>query len=178
MRRMMIFLVLLALPAVCCAEIYKWVDERGQVGYADDLGKVPAKYRKSATLVNSQEPAVEIIEKNEGEKEPHKGGEARQGQAATGEEKTKAKAKPLYDGKDGETWKRDFARQKNDIKSLEENAAGIRARMANPGKMSRGEYLTLQNTVRDLEVRISTAQKKLEDLTSAADRAEVPAEFR
>ncbi|HZV82983.1 MAG TPA: DUF4124 domain-containing protein, partial [Geobacteraceae bacterium] len=109
MRRMTISLVLLALPAICCAEIYKWVDERGQIGYADDLGKVPAKYRKSAAIVGSQEPAVEIIEKNEGEKEPHKGGEARQGQAAAGEETPKAKAKPLYDGKDGETWKRDIA---------------------------------------------------------------------
>ncbi len=178
MKRMMIALVMLAFPVICWGEIYKWVDERGQVGFADDLGNVPAKYRKSATLINGQEPAVEIVEKGEGEKEPARKGEAQQGQGAAGEERAKAKAKPLFDGKDGETWKRDFARQKSDIKSLEDNAAGIRARMANPGKMSRGEYLTLQNTLRDLEVRISTAQKKLDDLTSAADRAEVPAEFR
>lgn len=178
MRHMAIALVLLAMPALCCAEIYQWVDDKGEVGYADDLGNVPARYRKKATVVGSQEPAVEIVEKNEGEKEPRKGGEARQGQSAAGEEKPKAKEKPLYDGKEGESWKRDFARQKGEIKSLEENAAGIRSRMANPGKMSRGEYLTLQNTLRDLEVRIKTAEKKLDDLTAAADRAEVPAEFR
>ena len=178
MRRMTICLVLLAFPAICSAEIFKWIDERGVIGYVDDLGKVPAKYRKSATIVGSQEPAVEIVEKKEGEKEPAKGGDVRQGQAAAGEDKSKAKAKPLYDGKDGESWRRDFSRQKNDLRVLEDNAAGIKARMANPGKMTRGEYLTLQNTARDLENRISTAQKKLEDLTSAADRAEVPAEFR
>lgn len=179
MRRMVTLLVLLALPAICCAEIYKWVDERGQVGYVDDLGKVPAKYRKSATMINGEEQAVEIIEKSTGEKKgSSKGGEALQGQAANGGDKAKVKAKPLYDGKDGESWKRDFARQKNEIKSLEDNAAGIRGRMANPGKMSRGEYLTLQSTLRDLEAKTSAAQKKLEDLTAAADSAEVPAEFR
>lgn len=178
MRRMVLLLALLALPAVCNAETYQWVDENGQVGFADNLGSVPAKYRKKATLINGQEPAVEVIDKTEAEKAPRKGGEARTGQSAPGEEKAKAKDKPLYDGKDGETWKRDFARQKNDIRALEEQAAATKARLANPGKISRGEYLTLQNTQRDLEYRITAAQKKLEALNDAADRAEVPAEFR
>jgi hypothetical protein len=177
---MVLLLALLALPAVCWPEIYQWVDDRGEVGFSDDLGKVPAKYRKKATLLKGQESAVEVIDKTEAEKAPRKGGEGQAGQPVSGEEKakTKVKDKPLYDGKDGEAWKRDFARQKSDIRALEEQSAATRSRLANPGKISRGEYLTLQNTQRDLEFRITAAQKKLETLNDAADRAEVPAEFR
>jgi len=178
MRRMSIVLALLALPAISNGEIYQWVDESGQVGYADDLGNVPAKYRKKAKPIASEEKAVEIIDKGEVGKEPRKGDEKSQPSAASGEEKEKPKSKPLYDGRDGETWKRDLARQKHEVKSLEEQAAGIRDRMANPGKMTRGEYLSLQNTARDLDVRISVARKKLQALTDAADKAEVPAEYR
>ena len=180
MKRMVLVLALLALPAVCVAEIYQWVDDRGQIGFAEDLGKVPAKYRKKATLLNGQEPAVEIIDKTEAEKAPRKGGDARSDQAASGEERAKAKTKekPLYDGKDGETWRRDFSRQKYEVKALEEQSAANKSRIANPGKMSRGEFLSLQNTQRDLEYRISLAQKKLDALSDAADRADVPAEFR
>jgi len=178
MRRMSMLLALLALPAVSIAEIYQWVDESGQVGYADDLGNVPAKYRKKAKPLAGEEKAVEVIDKGEVSKEPRKGDEKIQVQAPTGEEKVKAKDKPLYDGKDGETWKRDLARQKHEVKSLEDQAAGIRDRMASPGKMSREEYLSLQYTARDLDARIAAARKKLQALTDAADMAEVPAAFR
>jgi len=64
------------------------------------------------------------------------------------------------------------------VKSLEEQSEGIKERMADGSKVSRGEYLTLQNTQRDLEVRIEKARKKLDALNAAADKAEVPAEFR
>lgn len=178
MRRMSMVLALLALPAIAVAEIYQWVDESGQVGYADDLGNVPAKYRKKAKPLGGEEKAVEVIEKGEAGKEPRKENEKSRTGAASGEEKEKTKVKQLYDGKDGETWKRDLARQQNEVKSLEDQAAGIRERMANPGKMSRGEYLSLQHTARDLESRIDVARKKLQTLLDAADSAEVPAEFR
>jgi len=178
MRRVSMVLALLTLPAIAVAEIYQWVDESGQVGYADDLGSVPAKYRKNAKPLGGEEKAVEIIDKGEVGKEPRKENEKAQPAAVSGEEKTKPKAKPLYDGKDGETWKRDLARQKHEVKSLEDQSAGIRERMANPGKITRGEYLSLQNTARDLDVRISAARKKLQSMLDAADQAEVPAEYR
>lgn len=180
MKRMVLVLALLALPAVCVAEIYQWVDDKGQIGFADDLGNVPAKYRKRATPLKGEEPAVEVIDKTEAEKAPRKGGDVRSGQAAAGEEKPKAKAKekPLFDGKDGETWRREFTRLKSELKSLEDQTADYKARVANPGKVSRGEYLSLQNTLRDLEFRSTATQKKLDALSDAADRAEVPAEFR
>ena len=174
MRPTMTLLLLLAAPALCSAEIYKWVDERGQVGYADDLGKVPKKFRNSAVTTEKQEQAVEIVEKTTPAPAPRKDLE-KKGET---DSKSKDKDKPLFDGKDGEAWRKDFARQKQEIKTLEDHAVSIKERMADGSKISRGEFLTLQNTQRDLEVRIAKAKKKLDTLTEAADRAEVPAEFR
>ena len=175
MRYFIVTLLLLAAPAICPAEIYKWVDEKGQVGFADDLGKVPKKYRDAAVITEKQEQAVEIVEKSEPEKGARKGTDTK---ADAPDDKGKEKAKPLYGGKDGETWKQEFARQKSTIKSLEEQAVGIRERMADGSKISRGEYLTLQATQRDLEVRIAKAKQKLEAMNDDASKAELPAEFR
>jgi len=173
--RLIMVLLLLAAPAICSAEIYKWVDEKGQVGYADDLGKVPKKYRDNAVVTEKEEQAVEIVEKSTPEKGTRKGDENK-GDVA--DDKGKGKPKPLFDGKSGDAWKQDFARQKSMIKSLEEQAVGIKERMADGSKISRGEFLTLQSTERDLEVRITKARQKLESMNAAADKAELPAEFR
>ena len=176
MRFFILTLLLLVFPVVCSAEIYKWVDEKGQTGFADDLGKVPKKYRDKATSTDKLEQPVEIIEKGEVDKSPKKGGEVKKEEVAG--DKAKVKDKPLFEGKSGEDWKRDLARQKHEVKSLEEQLEGIKERMADAGKIGRGEYLTLQNTQRDLEVRIDKAKKKLEKMNDAAEAAGVPAEFR
>jgi hypothetical protein len=173
--RLILILLLLTVPAICSAEIYKWVDDKGQIGFADDLGKVPAKYRDKALVTEKQEQAIEIIEKAEPEKTPRQGGE---GAAEKGEDKSKNKAKALFGGKDGPAWKLEFAKQRYEIKALEDQAAGVRERMADGSKISRGDFLSLQATQRDLDIRINKAKQKLDALTTAADNAEVPAEFR
>jgi hypothetical protein len=177
--RFFITVLLMALPVICSAEIYKWVDEKGHTGFADDLGKVPKKYRDKAITTDKQEQPVEVIDKGEVEKTPKKGGEAKEETAGDkGKSKGKDKDKELFGGKSGEDWKRDLTRQKNEVKTLEEQSAGIKERMADGSKISRGEFLSLQNTQRDLEVRIEKAKKKLDALNDAADNAGVPAEFR
>ncbi len=178
MRNFIVTVLLLAVPALCTAEIYKWVDEKGQTGFSDDLGKVPKKYRDNAAVTEKQDQAVEIIENSQPDKSVKKGADGKGSQTAVGAEKSKGKDAPLFDGKDGAAWKQDFARQKYELKSLEDQAAGIKERMADAGKLSRGEYLALQNTARDFDVRIGKARKKLEALTEAAENAGVPGEFR
>lgn len=174
MRHFLVILLLVATPVLSSAEIYKWVDEKGQTGYADDLGKVPKKYRNSAVVTEKQEQAVEIIEKTEPEKSPAKTDDGKGEQDRKGKEKDK----PFFDGKSGDAWKQDFARQKHEVKSLEDQAEGIKERLANPGKISRGEYVILQNTQRDLDFRIERAKKKLEALNEAAEKAGVPMGLR
>ncbi|NVN98695.1 MAG: DUF4124 domain-containing protein [Geobacteraceae bacterium] len=175
MRNLILIILLLALPTLCAAEIYKWVDDKGQVGFADDLGKVPQKYRDRAFTTEKQEQAVEIIEKVEPEKGAKKGVEGKGDSSAKDD---KVKDKPSYEGKTVEAWKQDLARQKHETQSLEEQLTGIKERLADSTKKSRGEVLTLQNTQRDLEVRLEKARKKLDALNAAADRAGVPGEIR
>lgn len=176
MRFFMLALILLALPVLCSAEIYKWIDEKGQTGFSDDLGQVPKKYRDKAVVTEKQEQAVEIIENSQPEKGAKKGTEGKGEQDK--DNKANDKDKPSFDGKTGAAWKQDFARQKHEVKSLEEQAAGIKERLNDVSKMSRGEYLTLQNTQRDLDVRIGKARKKLDALNESAEKAGVPGEFR
>lgn len=175
MRSFTLTLMVLVFPVICSAEIYKWVDDRGQTGYSDDLGKVPRKYRDRAVAAEKQEQAVEIVEKSEPEKPSRKGVPAK-GDQPVGDDRDKAKS--AFDGKSGEAWKQDFARQKHEVKSLEDQAIGIKERMTDGSKMSRGEYITLQNTQRDLDVRIGKVKKKLDALNDAAENAGVPGEFR
>jgi len=174
MRHFWVTLLVLAVPVLCSAEIYKWVDEKGRVGYSDDLGKVPKKYRNNAVVTERQEQAVEIIETTAPEKSPGKGVDGK----GEPDSKGRDKDKPVFDGKTGDAWKQDFARQKHEVKSLEDQATGIKERMADPGKISRGEYVILQNTQRDLAFRIEKAKQKLDALNDAAEKAGVPAEFR
>lgn len=178
MRHFFFIPLLLAIPVLCSAQIYKWVDEKGQTGYSDDLGKVPGKYRDKAVVEEKQEQAVEIIENSAPDKTAKKGDEAKEEQKKDSKGQNKDKDKRTYDGKTGEAWKKDFASQIFQIRSLEEQLAGIKERMADGSKMSRDEYLTLQHTQRDLEVRLEKAKKKLAALNETADKAEVPAEFR
>ena len=60
----------------------------------------------------------------------------------------------------------------------EEYLAGIKERLSDTGKMSRNEYVSLQNTVKDLEVRLNSQKQKLHALTDAANKANVPADIR
>ena len=178
MRHLLLILVLFAVPVLCSAEVYKWVDEKGATGYSDDLSKVPEKYRNNAIAVDSGEQAVEILENSGPVIGDKKEKEVKKEQEKDLKGQEKGKEQRAYDGKAGEVWKQDFARQKHQIKSLEEQATGLKERMADGNKKSRGEYLTLQNTLRDLNVRIEKAKGKLDSLNETADKADVPAEFR
>lgn len=178
MQRFILLLLILVMPVFCSAEIYKWIDEKGEYNFADDLGKVPLKYRDKVLTTDKVDQEVVIEEKIESEKPGKKSSDVKTQQSAPGEAKAATKAKPLFGDKDGESWKREFARQKSELKAIEDQAAEIRSRMANPSNISRGEYLTLQYTVRDLDTRIAASRKRLQALIDAADRVELPEEFR
>lgn len=178
MFRLILLASLLAMPVVCLAEVYKWVDEKGAIGFADDLGNVPKKYRGKALPADQFEAPSQVVDEVAVDKPLQKKDSAPKAQTAVPADKGKEIAEPLFDGRSGTAWKKDFERQKYEITNLEAQAAGMKDRMANPGKVSRGEYLMLQNSVRDFDSRISVARKKLEALQEAADRVDLPADFR
>jgi len=46
MKAVLLFIVILTVfPSPGFGEMYKWVDEKGTLHFADDLSKVPEKYR-------------------------------------------------------------------------------------------------------------------------------------
>ncbi|WP_298439179.1 DUF4124 domain-containing protein [Geobacter sp.] len=168
-------LLLLAVPAF--ADIYKWVDERGTVNFAEDLGKVPPKYRKKVVVIREGEPtSPEVTETiiDQG-KERKATGEAEAGKTQAAKPQKK---KAVYGGKDEDAWKAEFARLRGQIKSDESEIAERRAKIANPVNMSRGEYLGLQLDVKRLEERLADFRGKLDALTESARKAGVPPELR
>jgi len=178
MKKSVLLLVALALLAGSAdALMYSWTDEKGVINFTEDLGKVPAKYRKSVRKLDEEPPPpTQVIEGNE----PKKGESAEpkeKGAAGTPEQGEK-KEKKSYGGKDEAAWKNEFGKLKADLQAAEEQLADTRVRLTDTSKMPRQEYLSLQNTVKNLENRVEQLKKRLADLNQTADRAKVPAELR
>jgi len=166
----LILLVVCLLPINCFAATYKWVDGKGTVGFSDDLGNIPKPYRAKALLVEENQQSVEVIESQAQGKVPAKDKNENQPLSKN----VQAKEKALYGGKDEDAWRKEFSLLKNDIKGTAEFVLEKKARLTDTAKMSRGEYISLQNSIKDAEIRLDGLRKKLDVLESAAEKANVP----
>ena len=163
----------LALPVQ--AAIFKWVDHGGTVHFADDFGKVPAAYRKSAQVVNGEEQSVEVTETIEpGGKKPQPSVSPHDGGQTAG----KSDKKKVYGGKDEEAWRKEFGRLKEELRATEEYLADTRKRKESTATLSRRDYLSLQQSEKDAVSRIESIKQKIQSLTESADKAGVPKELR
>ncbi|HYS44004.1 MAG TPA: DUF4124 domain-containing protein [Geobacteraceae bacterium] len=179
------FLVVIAMAffaATAFAETYVWEDDHGTVNFADDLGKVPKKYRKKARIVGEEQPAAAEVPE-EGKEQPavQKQTEGGRGEAPRGNKEVAPAAKvnknAVYGGKDASAWKSEFAGVKTELKANENQLVENRNRLKDTSGMSRSEYLSIQYTVKSLENAVLGLRKKLEDLKQEADKAGVPAEL-
>ena len=169
-------LVMFAVPAA--AVTYKWVDDQGTVNFTEDLGSVPPKYRKKARVVGAEEDAEppatrETKEEAKPAQKPKGTGQLTE-QPAT----EKKDQKKTYGGKSGEAWKAEFTKINEDIQAEEDQLVELRGRLSDISKMSRGEYLSTQKTIKNSENRILGLRKKRDALNEEANKAEVPAEMR
>jgi uncharacterized protein DUF4124 len=171
------FLLFLAVPAF--AETYKWVDDKGTVNFTESLGSVPKKYRKNVKVIDGNEAAVpqvtDIDESPTGKAKAKTGEKDETKDGAAGKEGNK---KAVYGGKDEAVWKAEFRKLNADIRASEEQLDEINARLNDPGKLSRSEFVGLQNTVKNIDYRLKELRKKLDTLNEAAAKAGVPAELR
>jgi clan AA aspartic protease (TIGR02281 family) len=57
--------ILIVFTSPAYGEMYKWVDERGTLHFADDLSKVPEKYRPDAEILKApdESPSQEMMER-------------------------------------------------------------------------------------------------------------------
>lgn len=168
----LLLLLLLLYPMTAAAETYQWTDERGTVNFAEDLGKVPKKYRKKARKVG--EDAMET---------PAQGGRAageRQpaSPAATPKAEEPKGSKKLYGERDEATWRRDFQQAAANLEAAESELATLKGRLADTSRMSRSEYIAIQNSIRHGETRVQELTRRMNLLKETADRYGVPQSFR
>lgn len=168
-----ITLVLFALPAL--AVTYTWEDAQGTINFTEDLGNVPAKYRKKVKIVGDEELLPSVSD--EAVETPAAKPRAK-GAGGTGEGVQPAKQsseKAVYGGKDAAAWKAEHAALDGDVKAAEQQLVEYRSRMKDTSGMSRSEYLGIQATIRSLENSVLMRKQKLEDLKQRAAAAGVPA---
>ncbi|TWJ17068.1 DUF4124 domain-containing protein [Geobacter argillaceus] len=176
LKKLIVLLVMASLAVPVQAAIYKWVDQRGTVYFTEDLGKVPPAFRKKAQVINGEgEPAVEVIESAAPEgKKPRKDAAPKE----DGQTTKTDKKKPSYGGKDEDSWRNEFGRLKDELRTNEEYLAETRKRKEDTANLSRRDYLSLQQTEKDVVSRIDSIKRKLQSLTEKADKAGVPKELR
>ena len=169
-------LVMFAVPAA--AVTYEWVDDRGTVNFTEDLGSVPPKYRKKARVVGAEdEAAPPATSETKEEAKPAQKPE-RTGQTTEQPPAEKKDQKRAYGGKSAEAWKAEFTKFNEDIKAEEVLLVELRGRLSDISKMSRGEYLSILNTIKNSENRILGLRKKRDALNEEANKAEVPTDIR
>lgn len=151
MKRLLVLLLLLY-PLSASAQTYEWTDARGTVNFTEDLGKVPKKYRKKVKVIGADEGTTQIIDTTE----PVKG--------KTKDLGTQTEKKPLESGKDEAGLRNEIAATKNQLQATEKELEGLRGRLGDTSKMSRSEYLTIQNSIKHYEVRVQELNKKLDKL--------------
>lgn len=177
LKKLLVLLVMVCLLAVPVqAAIYKWVDQRGTVHFAEDLGKVPSAFRKKVQVINGEgEQAVEVTESAAPEaKKPRKDAAPKEDGQTTKTDKKKVS----YGGKDEDGWRNEFGRLKDELRTNEEYLAETRKRRDDTANLSRRDYLSLQQTEKDVVSRIDSIKRKLQSLTEAADKGGVPKELR
>jgi hypothetical protein len=175
----LIMLVLLGmLVGTAGAETYSWVDGTGTIHFTEDISQVPKKYLKKVRVRGDVSPSVPDMVEN-GEETPAGAATAPPAaDAAKAPEETVAKKEVLYGGRSGKSWKADFDTIRAEMGATDDQSAELSSRLGDTSTMSRIEYLSIQNTIKNLNVRRAELEKKLNSLNDAASRAGVPGEFR
>jgi hypothetical protein len=161
-----LLVLLLVLYATSAAAVtYEWTDDRGTINFTEDLGKVPKKYRKKAKVLGAEENGTpQVIE------EPVKGSATGSGSAA-GTKDAAQKDKKAAPGKDDAALRSEYGAAKSQLQAIDKNIADLRGRLQDTSKMSRSEYLSLQNTLKQEEFRAQEQRKKVDQLRQNAERA-------
>jgi len=176
MKTSIIVAILVLLAVQVEAVTYMWEDSQGTVSFTEDLGSIPQQYRKKAKILGAEEdvePSAPVQMK-----EDLKPGQRDKGKGETIEQGAPAEKKKTYGGKSGDTWKREFAQNRADIKAAEDQLNELQGRLNDTSKMSRGEYLSINLDVKTVESRLQRLKAKRDALTDEARRAGVPDEFR
>jgi len=174
--RLSVILLCLLIAGPASAVTYKWVDDRGVVGFTEDLGTIPQKYRKKAGIVGEEEDATAPAVKET--KESSRKKDAASDVTAPPRTSAEGVKRKTFGGKDEAAWSDEFAKARFELKSVREQMEAINARLANTSQMSRSEYKSLENSKKLLEEQESAARKRMDKLKETAGKAGVPQDLR
>ena len=168
---LVVTMMLFTMPAL--AVTYEWEDAQGTVNFTEDLGNVPKKYRMKARIVGDEEPSPTEVKEGIVKPAPK--------QQSPGNKEGIPVAKPVdkqvYGGKDAAAWKAEFAAANADLRAGEKQLVELRSRLNDTSGMSRTEYLSIQNTIKNVESSVLEQRKKLNALKQEAEKVEVPADL-
>lgn len=168
-------LMLFAVPAL--AETYQWIDNQGTVNFTEDPGSIPKQYRKKAKVLGGEEAAPAVS--GEGTEGAQTGSDDKgKGKVAEPPAGAKKGEKKAYGGRSSDAWKTEFDDLNGRIKDEEEQLSGLKERMNDTSKMSRGEYLSVQMGIKSSESRLNRLKQRRDELTTEANRAGVPTDQR
>lgn len=157
--------MLLLYPLSASAVTYEWTDQNGTVNFTEDLGRVPKKYRKKAKKLNGEENGTPQITESS---EPAKGKAKESAGRPTG-----TADKKTLSSKEETALRNDWLAAKARVQSLERSVTDLRGRLADTSKMSRNEYLSLQNTLKQEEFQLQEQTKRLDQARETAQKAGV-----
>ena len=156
---------------------YSWVDDQGTMNFTEDYGKIPKKYRMKARVLGEEEPDQPPSPAPMNEKSLPKSNVTPEATVQPPTENQQQK-KVEYGDKEASVWKNEFGKLNADLKAAEDQLVDLRGQVKDTSKMSRSEYLSIQATIRKVENRVLELRKNRDDLTRAANRANVPDEYR
>lgn len=169
MKKLLVLLFLFC-PFTAGAVTYQWTDSRGTINFTEDLGKVPKKYRKKVKVLGAEESGTpqitDTVESVKGK------GKDAAGQPSAGKDKKGAGTK------DDTALRTEYLTAKANLQAMETNVTDLKARIADSSKMSRSEFLSLQNTLKQEEYRVAEQKKRLDLLRENAARSGVNLDAR
>ena len=83
-----------------------------------------------------------------------------------------------YGGKKAAAWKQEFREREANYKQLESQLLELERLMKDPGDLPMERIRALPQEFKDTQLRYNEAIKAYNDLNDAANKAELPAEYR
>ncbi|SNB46094.1 DUF4124 domain-containing protein [Geobacter sp. DSM 9736] len=158
-----------------CAETYRWVDDHGTINFTEDPGRIPAKYRKRAKTFGVgyvSPPASPVLASSDA------GAPLPQSESHEQVPALRQEEKKVFGDREGAAWRNEFVSIRTDLKAAESLLTDTRKQLADSGRMSRREYLTLQHSIRNIEKQVLGLRGKLDLLDAAATKVRVPEDLR
>jgi hypothetical protein len=179
MGKMLVSLVIvLIFAATAGAETYKWIDDKGTINFTENYSQIPKKYRKKARVIGDVSVGTPDAATT-GTEEAVNGQPSKPavGSAESGSSEKQEK-KSYYGGKSAEAWKVEFSKLKTEMQNVQAQLSDKRSRLSNSANLSRGQYLSIEYSIKDLETKQAELDDRQNALEAEASQAGVPYELR